>query len=372
MSEFFSFALNWPKHVAALCRRRLVSYRAVPFQFEIFVEAPLRFPIRCLNLALWAVAFFLLWPSTNSIAKVDTVNPSQAVIVIAGAEGADEFREPFSAWTEMWKTTASHTQLTVIGLGDNKTQSKSQLQKAIKESAADSGLQEIWLVMIGHGTFDGKRAKFNLHGPDIQADEMKAMLEPIKQRLVVLNCTSSSSPFINALSGPNRIIVSATRNGYEYNFARFGQYLSEAIDDPAIDLDKDGQTSILEAFCAASRSVNDFYQQENRIATEHALLDDNGDAKGTPADWFDGVRVNRRPQKGLPDGLLANQTFLKRRGVENSLSAEDRKIRDELETQLEKIRLQKGKMAESEFLLQIEPVMVKLAELYEKTDLENK
>ena len=318
-----------------------------------------------------AVLLLSLFFSTASFGQDETAESAesdQTVIVIVGAEGSDEFKEQFSSWAEAWKTSASHTELTVIGMDSNKGESKTQLQKAIEKSATESKQKEIWLVMIGHGTFDGKRAKFNLHGPDIEVAELKSWLEPLKQRMVILNCSSSSSPFINALSGDNRIIVTATRNEFEYNFARFGQYLSNSIDDPAIDLDKDGQTSVLEAFCAASRGANDFYQQENRIATEHALLDDNGDTKGTPADWFDGVRAARRPKKGLPDGLLANQVFLNRRGVDGALTAEDRKIRDQLELELEQLRLRKSKMDQSEFLLKIEPVLIKLARLYEKTD----
>lgn len=321
---------------------------------------------------LWAVVFVTLLSLffvKISLGQEDTgqsEESDQAVIVVAGAEGSSEYKEKFESWAEAWKTSASHTQLTVIGLGDDKGASKKQLQDAIEKFAQDSQLQEVWLVLIGHGTFDGKRAKFNLQGPDVEADELKVWLKPVKARIVILNCTSSSSPFINALSGDSRIIVTATRDGFEYNFARFGYYLSRSVDDRAIDLDKDGQTSVLEAFLAASRGAADFYQQENRIATEHALLDDNGDAQGTPADWFEGVRANRRPKSGMPDGLLANQVFLNRRGVENLLSPEARKMRDQLEAELETIRLLKGKMDESEFLLKIEPVLIRLAELYEQ------
>ena len=323
--------------------------------------------VPCRSLIAFVILFSVL-PTSISQAQDKTDEPTesdQAVIVVVGTEGSEDFKEQFSKWAEAWKKTASHTQLTMIGLDDDKKKSKTQLQQVIEKSAADSKLQEVWLVMIGHGTFDGKRAKFNLHGPDIEVAELKSWLNPLKQRIVILNGASSSSPFINSLSGKNRIIVTATRNGFEYNFTRFGRYLSESIDDPAIDLDKDGQTSVLEAFCAASRGVDDFYQQENRIVTEHALLDDNGDAKGTPATWFDGVRANRRPKNGLPDGLLANQVFLSRRGVDGSLTAEDRKLRDQLELQLEQLRLQKAKMDETEFLLKIEPLLIKIAELYE-------
>ena len=317
------------------------------------------------TLAVMAFLLTSLCGTTTTFAQ-ETKASDQAVIVVVGAEGSDEYREQFKVWAESWQSAASHTQLTTIGLDDKKNESKTQLQSVLAKAANAEGLEEVWLVMIGHGTFDGKRAKFNLHGVDIQADELKQALSPLKQRIVILNCSSSSSPFINALSGSNRVIVTATKDGYQYNFTRFGRYLSDSIDDPTIDLDKDGQTSVLEAFCAASRGVNDFYQQENRIATEHALLDDNGDSKGTPANWFDGVRVNRKSKKGLPDGLLANQVFLNRRGIENSLSAEDRKTRDQLETQLEQIRSSKGKMDETQYLLKIEPIMVQLAQLYEK------
>ena len=357
----WSRGLTTPAMVVLACGLKKRTF----FERGTTAEKPCRMTLNAVLL------FCLLFP-TYSNAQDAAEKSDQAAIIVVGAEGTEEYAAQFKLWAETWKKAASHTQLTVIGLDGDKAKSKTQLQQIIQTSAKDTKLQEVWLVMIGHGTFDGKRAKFNLHGPDVQADELNSWLAPLKHRLVVLNCASSSSPFINSLSAKNRIIVSASRSGFEFNYARFGRYLSESIDDPAIDLDKDGQTSILEAFCAASREVSDFYQKENRIATEHALLDDNGDGRGTPSDWFDGVRATKRPKEGLPDGFIANQVFLKRRGVENSLSADDRKIRDQLESQLEQIRLKKGKMDESEFLLKIEPVLLKLAKLYQQIeDLKN-
>ena len=94
----------------------------------------------------------------------------------------------------------------------------------------------------------------------------------------------------------NRVVVTATRSGDEQNFARFGQYLAEAIADPRADLDKDGQVSLLEAFLTASSRVDEYYRTRSQLATEHALLDDNGDRLGTPADWFRGVRATEARQ----------------------------------------------------------------------------
>src|ERR1019366_7106008 len=128
--------------------------------------------------------------------------------------------------------------------------------------------------------YDGHSTKFNLRGPDISATDLAAALKPCLRPLAVIDCASASGPFINALSGPNRVIITATRSGSEVNATRFGGYLAKAIADPAADLDKDGQTSLLEAFLLASRETQQFYREAGRLATEHALLDDNGDGLG--------------------------------------------------------------------------------------------
>ncbi len=295
----------------------------------------------------------------------------QQVIVVVGADGADEFSDQFSEWVDVWRETAKHTGLSVIGTDEPNPDAddRTRLQAAIAElqSAAASG--EVWIVLIGHGTYDGKRAKFNLRGPDVESTELAEWLRPLSQRVIVINCASSSSPFINAISGPNRIVVTSTKDGSQYNFSRFGKYLASAINDPANDLDKDGQTSLLEAFCSASQSVQGFYDQENRLATEHALIDDNGDGLGTPAEWFDGVRSTRNPKQGIADGLAANQVFLQRRGVDATLTAAQRSRRDELEARLEKLRASRAQMTEDQYLLEIEPILVKLAQLYAEQQL---
>src|SRR4029434_7395612 len=96
-------------------------------------------------------------------------------------------------------------------------------------------------------------------------------------------------PFINELSASGRVVVTAARSGSEFNFARFGDYFSSAITDSKADLDKDDQTSLLEAFLAAAAGVKEFYLSDGRLVTEYALLDDNGDKRRTPADWSQGL-----------------------------------------------------------------------------------
>ena len=184
--------------------------------------------------------------------------------------------------------------------------------------------------------------------------------------MVVIECASASGPFLNALSAPGRVIITATRSGYEVNATRFGGYLARAIADPAADLDKDGQTSLLEAYLAASRQVEQFYKEQGRLLTEHALLDDNGDGLGTPAEWFRGVRATKSAADAKAvDGVRAHQMFLVRGDVKRQLSPEARARRDELEQELSALRSRKTKVNEDEYYHQLEGILLETARLYE-------
>ena len=147
---------------------------------------------------------------------------------------------------------------------------------------------------------------------------------------------------------------------------RFGGYLAKSIADPAADLDKDGQTSLLEAYLLASRQVQQFYKEAGRLATEHALLDDNGDALGTPADWFRGVRAFKTAANGKSaDGVRAHQLNLVRSAGEQELSPEIRARRDELEKQLSDLRARKESMNADDYYTQLEGILIETARLYE-------
>ncbi len=302
----------------------------------------------------------------------------QSVIIVVGAAGAEEYAEPFAAWADAWRHAAerSGARATMIGgasaedavadAGDDRT----RLQDALAALASEAGAADVaWLVLIGHGSFDGKIAKFNLVGPDVSAGELKQWLAPIESPLAVVNCASASAPFLGELAGPKRVVVTATKSGHELNYARFGKYLAAAIADPRADLDKDGQTSLLEAYLTASRDVAEFYAGEQRLATEHALLDDNADGLGTPADWFRGIRATQRPKDGAAlDGLRAHQFHLVPSNREAGMPREVRQRRDELELQLAELRDRKPELGDDAYYSQLEPLLVELARLYASLD----
>lgn len=292
------------------------------------------------------------------------------VIVVAGAPGEAEFATDITLQVEAWKRVSVQATAKLIVIGAEAVVTGTDHDRLKEALAAEpkSGLDEVWMVLIGHGTFDGKDAKLNLRGPDVSATEMAEWLKPFSRPLAVIDTTSSSAPFMNKLAAPGRVIVSATRSGNEHNYARFGKYLAEALPDPKSDLDKDGQVSLLESFLSAAHRTAEFYKTEGRLATEHALLDDNGDGLGTPADWFRGVIATKRTRDGAPpDGLRAHQFHLVRSTVEQQLSPEVRARRDRLEQQIAGLRDKKEKLGEEKYFNELEKLLLELAALYSGT-----
>jgi hypothetical protein len=313
----------------------------------------------------------------KTLAESPSATPGNqaTVIIVAGASGEEEYGPQFARWVAGWEKAsreAGAKQVTIGLSGDDQTTDYTRLKQALLDEPKESP-NELWVIFIGHGTYDGKEAKFNLRGPDLSASECAQWFQPFLRPLALIDCSSASAPFLNKLSMPGRVIITATKSGHEQNYARFGQYLSEAIADPSADLDKDGQTSLLEAYLSASRRVAEFYETEGRLATEHPLLDDNGDGKGTPSDWFRGVRAVKIATDGAtPDGLRAHQFHLLRSQQERELSTALRSQRDELELAVARLRDSKDKMPEEEYYRRIEPLLIDLARIYTSAEAKPK
>jgi hypothetical protein len=310
---------------------------------------------------------YITFITTLLALSMTDVSAKPKVIVVIGAPGAPEYGAQFHEWGERWRSAAekASAEFQVVGEGGpGETNDRERLQKLLRETKGEAN-EPLWLVFIGHGTFDRHTAKFNLRGPDISAEDLATWLAPIKRPMAVVQCASASAPFINLLAGENRVIITATKSGDEQNFARFGQYISSAVSDQAADLDKDGQVSLLEAYLTACRQIKEYYDAEARLPSEHALLDDNGDALGTPADWFRGLRATQRAKDGAAlDGTRAHQFHLIASDYERKLLPEVRKRRDELELKIAALREEKQKLGETEYYDRLESLMVELARVY--------
>jgi len=326
-------------------------------------------------------------------------DPQRAtVIVVVGAAGTPEYGSQFAEWAGLWEKacTKGDARFAAIGLdkveeadqsgnstpaSSGLTDDRAALQKVLAtesqsfDSAQDGEPVEpqtpaaLWLVLIGHGTFDGRTAKFNLRGPDLSSDELNEWLKPLLRPVVVINTASSSGPFLSTLSAPDRVVITATKSGFEQNYTRFGQFLAGAVADPQADLDKDGQTSVLEAFLIASARVEEFYRAAGRLATEHALLDDNGDRLGTRPDWFAGVRPVQKAEAGASlDGYRAGQLHLIQSPAENKIPPQLRATRDRLELEVVKLRDAKESFSQDEYFSRLEKLLCDIARIYEQTD----
>ena len=288
--------------------------------------------------------------------------------IVVGAGGEDKYGELFAEWSGAWEKLATDSgigiEIVKPAMDGSSGMQKERLTNYLKGLPKTGA--PLWIVLIGHGTFNSVEAKFNLEGPDMSADELSNLLDSFDREVVVVNCTSSSGPFVPKLSSPKRVVVTATRSGDEYNFSYFGGYLPAAFGDAMADLDRDEQVSLLEAVLYSAAKTRKFYETEGRILTEHALIDDNGDDAGTPAEWYRGLRLTRKPvgDAVVADGMKAHQLHLVASGAEDAFSAEMLAERNELENQVTFLRDMKSEIDVEDYYRRLERLMVRMANLY--------
>ena len=223
----------------------------------------------------------------------------------------------------------------------------------IKASASADSL--VFIMLIGHGSFDTQQAKFNLVGPDLAAKDYAQLISTLPtKRVVFINSASSSGEFVKPLSGDGRIVITATRSGNEQNATVFAEYFIAGLNADAADADKNGRVSVLEAFTYASKLTADFYKQKNRLATEHALIDDNGDGIG-------------HEEATAGDGTLAKTMYLDSKPLAQAGGdAELARLlgeRQRLEEAVEKLKARKAELKAEDYDRQLEELLVQLAQV---------
>lgn len=220
----------------------------------------------------------------------------------------------------------------------------------------------VLVVLIGHGSGGATAARFNLPGPDLApADLVRALAPMTEARVVVVNTASAGGDFLPPLSAPGRIILTATKTGFERNQTEFAEPFIRAIADQTAgaDGDKDGEVSLLEAFRYAKAEVARSYQESNRLLTEHAMLDDNGDGMGTADPALDAA---------TGDGVLARRTVLGL-GAAGRVPAGDTLLarltarQDALRGQIDQLRARKDSLADTVYQAQLEDLLVELSEV---------
>jgi hypothetical protein len=291
------------------------------------------------------------------------------VVVVIGAAGDEAYGKKFQETAKLWKKACASTKRDLVLL--DAAEEAAVLEKLgalLKDAAKDpADGAPLWLVLIGHGSGDGRDTHFNLPGPDLSTKQLVQMLKPVRRELVVVATSASSGAFLQPLSALRRTIVTATKGADEMYFTRFGGYFTQGIVGLAeADRDQDKQVSVLEAFLYASNQTAQFYEKEERISTEHALLDDNGDGVGTRADRFVGLTLTPQAgEKQPPDGQRAHQLHLVMSQEEQKLNPEQRAKRDALEAQVRALVAKKVELKADDYYAQLETLMRQIAALFQ-------
>ncbi|HVL66005.1 MAG TPA: C13 family peptidase [Vicinamibacterales bacterium] len=225
---------------------------------------------------------------------------------------------------------------------------------AMREAAKPDDV--VFVVLIGHGTWDGKVAKFNLPGPDMTAADFASALKGFRTRhIVFVNTASASGPFVEVLAADGRVVVTATRSGAEQFATLFGGYFIDALTGEAADADKNRRVSVLEAFNAAKIEVARVYQQRGIMQTERALLEDGGDGEGSLEPAVDGKdgRIAAVLSMGAPLRALALPDDPALRQLYEE--------RQQLERRAEALTLLKSTLPPAQYAAELEKVLTDLA-----------
>jgi hypothetical protein len=225
-------------------------------------------------------------------------------LIVSGANGEPSYADQYGQWRQATVTALleklafdESNVLTLFDGGDaNHASTAVGVRRAIDALRARLRADDVLLVLlIGHGSFDGTEAKFNLVGPDLSSAEWSALLKPLPGQIVIVDTTAASFPFLEHLAGPRRVVITATDSVGQRFDTIFPEFFVRALTDPAADIDKNGRVSVWEAFTAASLGVRRYYTQRGQLATERALIDDNGDGVGREAggDGTDGSASSR-------------------------------------------------------------------------------
>jgi hypothetical protein len=282
---------------------------------------------------------------------------------IAGLGGELDYTQRFKMWADdidgsLKKAGGDATVTTMIAPHLEEIRTRfAELTKQAKPADA------LVVILIGHGSYDGRDYKFNITGPDLTATDLAALLDRVPaQRQLVVNMTSCSGGSIEQLRRPNRIVISATKTGSEKNATNFARYFVEALREPSADTDKNESVSALEAFRYAQAKTTEFFDTQKRLATEHSVIEDTGKGMG-----------ERTVTAENGQGKLAGAFTVVRLGA-NAAAARDPNKRplldkkEQIEEAIEKLKFEKAAMPVQEYKRQLTQLLLELAKTQEALD----
>jgi len=295
-------------------------------------------------------------------------------VILCGSGGTDEYSKRFADWgirlrqalVERCERPAEKVHLFLEDGAKGKNEAASTNLDNLtalleKLRATHSPKEPLFIYMIGHGSHLRNAAKFQMPGPDLSAYALAGLVKDVPAKaLVVINGSSASAGFINVLSGPDRVVVSATKSNREINATEYMGYLVQALEEGLADRDGDRRISVYEAAWRAASLTQNHYDSQGLIATEHAIMDDDGDGFGSRV-------FNESPlgdlQSRSTDGGVARAVYIKDFQYPDSVPKD---LVNRYESQLKKVTRLKAKKAElnrKSYRRQLEELLVEAARL---------
>jgi hypothetical protein len=273
------------------------------------------------------------------------------VIVITGVAGDEEHATKFKKWATTFidaakkKESVPNANIALLAGEDARRENVSKTFAAVASRAKPG--DAVVVLLLGHGSFDGRAGAFNILGPDLTVDEWAKLLNSFpSQRVAFVNTASSSGAFLPTVAGPGRVIITATKTGGERNDTDFPEFFVGAFDDAAADSDRNGHVSMFEAFEYAKAKVTAAFKQKGNILTEHATLDEGGADAHLAVTIFLGT--------GRADAALNVD-------MNNPAARALAEERDALEQQIAGLRLKKASMDAAAYDAEMEKLLTSLA-----------
>jgi hypothetical protein len=306
----------------------------------------------------------LLLVLSLALAATSSFAADRYAVVVTGASGGDDYARKYdtlrvsfvSTLKEKFGFEPSHLAV----LADHESAgvllaTRANVQHVLSDLRQRMTKDDLlFVLLIGHGTSaNGEDAKFNLVGPDLSASEWNDLVKPIPGRLVFVDTSGASFPFMQKLAGRGRVVLTATDSAAQQFETVFPEFFIKAFEDPAADLDKDGRVSLWEAFSYASAGVRQWFDQHGQLPTERPLLDDDGDG------------VGREAQNPGSDGALARAVYLEpdaASAVEGGATLTAlQKAKADLERRIEELKARKSAMAPDAYDAELERLLLELA-----------
>jgi hypothetical protein len=276
-------------------------------------------------------------------------NAALNVVIIEGLAGDEKYSQQFdeqvTAIARASKTMTADNRIRIFRAAAVSRQAVLDYFMTLRSEITAN--DQIAVYLIGHGSYDEFEYKFNIAGPDLTGDDLASILNDLPStNQLLINTSSASGAIADVLQNDNRTLILATRSGVERHATQFGNYFAAALGDSSADLDKNQVVSAAEAFRFAERQVDDHFERDGMLATEHPRME------GSRADRFGLARL----------GAMR-------------LSSDDSELREllasrtALNAQIDELRLSRDRMSAEDYQSELLQKMLELAQAEEAIEV---